>query len=113
MKGVARVGGPLRHAEGTLSTISYYAIVMAARKSQRSDVSEQQIQAWADEAQAGYDVQELRRRGRPPMGEGPSAVVPVRLDPELLDALLARAAADHMSRSEAIRAAIRAWLGAA
>ena len=27
-------------------------------------VSEEQIQKWADEAEAGYDVEELKRRGR-------------------------------------------------
>jgi hypothetical protein len=27
-------------------------------------VTEQQIQKWANEAEAGYDVEELQRRGR-------------------------------------------------
>jgi CRISPR-associated endonuclease/helicase Cas3 len=41
-----------------------------------------------------YDVEQLkvRRRGRPPMGSGPADVVPVRLDPELREAVEARAA---------------------
>lgn len=51
--------------------------------------------------------------GRKPLGHEPSTVVPVRLDVDLLKALGARADAEHVSRSEAIRAAIRAWLGAA
>jgi len=44
------------------------------------------------------------------VGEGPGQVVPVRIDETLLEALASRAAADHVSRSEAIRAAIRAYV---
>jgi hypothetical protein len=72
-------------------------------------VSETQIQDWADEAEAGYDVATLRRRGRPALGTGDSTVVPVRLDAELLEALTTRARRENVSRSEAIRAAVRAW----
>lgn len=72
-------------------------------------VTEEQIQTWADEAETGYDVADLRRRGRPTVGTGPGRPVPVRMDDELLAALLARAAEEHMTRSEAIRAAVRAW----
>lgn len=70
--------------------------------------SEQQIQAWADEAQAGYDVDELKRRGRgrPGRGAAPMQVVAVRLTVDELNALDAAAAKNHMSRSEAIRAAL-------
>ncbi len=66
-------------------------------------------EAWADEAEASDDVTTLRRRGRPALGAGVSTVVPVRLDAELLEALTARAARENVSRSEAIRAAVRAW----
>jgi len=72
-------------------------------------VSDEQIQAWADEAEAGYDTARLRRRGRPSVGEGPTTVVPVRMDESLLEALGAKAAREHITRSEAIRAAVRAW----
>lgn len=72
-------------------------------------VTDGMIQDWADEAEAGYDVEKLRKRGRPTVGEGPGAVVPVRMDAALLEALNARAEKDHVSRSEAIRAAVRAW----
>ncbi|MDQ3358910.1 MAG: ribbon-helix-helix domain-containing protein [Actinomycetota bacterium] len=74
-------------------------------------VSEEQIQAWADEAEQGYDPRVLRKRGRKPVGDGPGRVVPVRLDDTILSALDARAEHDHTSRSEAIRAAIRAYVG--
>ncbi len=73
-------------------------------------VGEQEISAWADEAEAGYDVATLRKRGRKPAGDGPGRVVPVRLDEALLAALGDRADRDHVSRSEAIRAAIRAYV---
>jgi hypothetical protein len=71
-------------------------------------VSEEQIQKWADEAEAGYDVDELKRRGRgrPGRGAEPMQVVAVRLTAEELDALDAAAAKSDMSRSEAIRAAL-------
>lgn len=72
-------------------------------------VDDELVQEWADEAEAGYDVQRLRKRGRPTVGDGPGIVVPVRMDATLLEALNARAEREHVSRSEAIRAAIRAW----
>lgn len=71
-------------------------------------VTEGQIQQWADEAEAGYDVEELKRRGRgrPGRGAEPMQVVAVRLTTEELGALDAAAAKNDMSRSEAIRAAL-------
>ena len=71
-------------------------------------VSEGQIQDWADEAETGYDVEQLRRRGRgrPRRGAEPMQVVAVRLTADELDALDAAAVKNHMSRSEAIRAAL-------
>ena len=71
-------------------------------------VSEEQIQKWADEAEEGYDVDTLKRRGRgrPGRGAEPMQVVAVRLTVAELDALDAAAAKSHMSRSEAIRAAL-------
>ena len=76
-------------------------------------VTEEQIQAWADEAERGYPVERLRRSGRPAVGGSPGEVIAVRMDRTLLSALTARAAQDHVSRSEAIRAAVRAWIDAA
>ncbi len=73
-------------------------------------VSEEKIQEWADEAERGYDVGKLRKRGRKPMGDSPARVVPVRVDDTLLNALDQRAEHDHLSRSEVIRAAIRAYV---
>ncbi len=58
-----------------------------------AEVSEDQIDEWVTEAEAGYN-----------------SVVPVRLDPTLLARLDGRAEHDHQSRSEIIRAAIRAYV---
>ncbi|MGH3305652.1 MAG: CopG family transcriptional regulator [Streptosporangiaceae bacterium] len=73
------------------------------------------IEALADEAEHGYDVETLksRRPGRPMLGSAPSEVVPVRLDPELRQAVEARAEAEHTSTSEIIRVALRRFLGVA
>jgi hypothetical protein len=73
-------------------------------------VTDKQIQEWADEAEAGYDVALLKKRGRKPKGEGPAKVVPVRLDGTLLAVLDERAEHEHVSRSEVIREAIRAYV---
>lgn len=77
-------------------------------------VTDDMVQRLADEAEAGYDVAGLRRRGgRRPLGSAAADVVPVRLDPELRAALTARADAEHTSASDVIREALRAWLNVA
>lgn len=70
--------------------------------------SEEQIQQWADEAEAGYDVEELKRRGRgrPGRGAEPMQVVAVRLTAEEVATLDEVAKREHLSRSEAIRRAL-------
>lgn len=72
------------------------------------EVSEEQIQEWVVEAEAGYDVDALKRRGRgrPGRGAEPMQVVAVRLTADELAALDAAAARDNVSRSEAIRRAL-------
>ena len=78
------------------------------------NVTDDQIQAWQEQAREGLDVEGLSRRGRPRLGKaGESPVIPVRMDAELLDALTKRAEHDGVSRSEAIRDAVRAWTHAA
>jgi hypothetical protein len=79
-------------------------------------LSDDDIDAIArDLEETGYDVEALktRRRGRPPMGSGPADVVPVRIDPELREAIEARAEADHTTTSEIIREALRRFLDVA
>lgn len=78
-------------------------------------VTDTDIDAMADEAEKGYDVDTLkaRRRGRPLLGSAPAEVVPVRLEPQLKEAVEARAAAEHLSTSEIIRRALRKYLDVA
>ena len=76
-------------------------------------LTEEDVQALADEAERGYEPDQLRvryRRGRPPMGSAAADVVPVRLDPELKGAVEARAKADDTTTSEIVRAALREFL---
>jgi predicted transcriptional regulator len=72
-------------------------------------VTEEQIQAWADEAEAGYDVDALKKRGRgrPGRGAEPSQVVALRLTLEEIAALDERAGREGKTRSEVIRDALR------
>lgn len=71
-------------------------------------MSEEQIRQWSEEAEVGYDVEELKRRGRgrPGRGAEPMQVVAVRLTAEELAAVDAIAEREHISRSEAIRRAL-------
>ncbi len=74
-------------------------------------VSDRQIQALADEAEAAIDLAQLKRRpGRPSLGNAPAEVFPVRLDPDLRSALEERAESDHTTASDIVRAALRAYL---
>ncbi|WP_034716646.1 ribbon-helix-helix protein, CopG family [Intrasporangium chromatireducens] len=75
------------------------------------EVTVEQIQKWADEAEAGYDAEELKRRGRgrPGRGAQPTQVIAVRFTAEEIAALDAYAAREHLSRSEAIRRAVAGY----
>jgi Ribbon-helix-helix protein, copG family len=74
-------------------------------------VTEAQIAAWATEAEVGYDVDALHRRGRGRPGRGAESaqVVALRLTTEELAVLDARAARENKSRSELIREAIASY----
>ncbi|GAA2846500.1 ribbon-helix-helix CopG family protein [Leucobacter komagatae] len=71
-------------------------------------VSEAQIAAWAAEAEAGYDIAALKKRGRgrPGRGAEPSQVVALRLTLAEIAALDERAEREGKSRSEVIREAL-------
>ena len=78
-------------------------------------ITDDVVDKLADEAEGGYDVDEMLRRrrgGRPAMGSAPAAVESVRLDPELKRDLLLRADQDGISISEVIREALRAHVHA-
>jgi len=89
---------------------------MAERKSYgRSktgvELTEEVLERMAAEAEAGLDVTKLRRRpGRPAMGSAAADTLPVRLDPELREAVVKRAAAEHTTASDVVRAALRRYL---
>lgn len=93
---------------GDRSIVLYYDLGM--EKINGVPVTDEMIQEWADEAEKGYAVGQLRKRGRKPLGDGPARVVPVRLDDTLLSALDDRAERDHTTRSELIRAALRSYV---
>ncbi|WP_297909132.1 CopG family transcriptional regulator [uncultured Actinomyces sp.] len=80
---------------------------MSARTIHGQEISEEQIDLWVAEAEAGYDPEMLRRRGRPARSASPSRAITVRLtDAELQG--LEKYAHDHaLTRSEAIRSAIQ------
>ncbi|HEX4345276.1 MAG TPA: ribbon-helix-helix domain-containing protein [Solirubrobacteraceae bacterium] len=83
------------------------------RKADGTPITDEMVGAMADEAERGYDVDEILRRrrgGRPPMGSAASTVESVRLDPELKRDLLVRAAEEHMTVSEVIRRAIGQYI---
>ncbi len=70
--------------------------------------TEEQIAAWALEAEAGYDIAALKKRGRgrPGRGAEPSQVIALRLTSGEIAALDARASREGKSRSEIIREAL-------
>ena len=71
-----------------------------------------QLVQWAAEAEAGFAAHQLGRfrRGRPPLGEGPSRVVQVRLDPDLHSDLEARVESEGATASAIMREALRRYL---
>ncbi|MHA6750078.1 ribbon-helix-helix protein, CopG family [Dermacoccus nishinomiyaensis] len=71
-------------------------------------VTDAMIESWVAEAEAGYAVEPLKRRGRgrPGRGAEPMQVVAVRLTSDELAALDRVVEREHLSRSEAIRRAL-------
>ncbi len=75
-------------------------------------ITDELVDELASKAEAGYDVEEILRRrgGRPSIGSSPASVESVRLEPELREALLARAKNDQETASSVIRKALRQYL---
>lgn len=74
-------------------------------------VTEEQIERWAAEAEKGYDIDAIKKRGRgrPGRGAQPTQVVPVRLTIAELASIDARAKKEHKTRSEVMREALAAY----
>jgi predicted HicB family RNase H-like nuclease len=77
------------------------------------ELSEDDLDALADEAERGYDLEKAKRVtvGRPSLGTaGVSPRVQVRVDPDLAQALQARAQKEQRSVSEIARTALREYV---
>lgn len=96
---------------------------MPVRKPKQTDVDHEtwvypgiptdaQLDQWATEAEAGFEPHQLGRfrRGRPSLGDGPSRVVQVRLDPELYSDLETRIESEGATASTIMREALRRYL---
>lgn len=74
-------------------------------------VTHTELNALAEEAERGYDVDELARRpGRPRLGSAAAIVVPVRLHAQLHVAVKRRASAERTSISDLVRCALDVYL---
>ena len=84
--------------------VSYYNNAMD-KKINGKTITDEQIAQWVNEAERGYDVQALKKRGRGRPGRGalPSQVIAIRLTPQEIENLDQKAAEDKLSRSEFIR----------
>ena len=75
--------------------------------------TQEQIQAWADDAERGFDESQLSRPrpGRPSLGDGPGEIVSTRLDAPTLSALMDKAKLKGVhKKAEAVRLAIQDWI---
>ncbi len=73
-------------------------------------ITDELIEEYVAEAEAGYDLDKLRPRGRPRMGAAPAKSFPVRLDPQLRAALDERAEQEGRPASQIVREALRRFL---
>ena len=77
-------------------------------------ITDEMIEALAEEAERGYAPGGLRGRrrgpGRPPLGDAAKSVESVRLEPTLRAETALRAAEEGITVSEVIRRALRAYL---
>lgn len=69
-------------------------------------MTDKQLETWTREAEEGYDVDALKRRGRPGRSATPSRVVAVRLTDHEMRVLDNLAASQSLSRSETLRRAL-------
>lgn len=77
------------------------------------ELTDAKLDELADEAERGYEPEQLRarsRRGRPPLGSSAASVFHVRLEPALREALERAADAEQTTASELVRRALRRYL---
>jgi hypothetical protein len=77
------------------------------------ELTEEGVRDLADEAEEGYDAEEVRtreRRGRPAMGAEAASVFHVRLPPELRKSLESAADAMGTTPSDVVRKALDEFL---
>ena len=73
-------------------------------------ITDELIEEYVAEAEAGYDLDKLKPRGRPRIGAAPAKSFPVRLEPSLRSELDARATAEGTPAAEIVRRALRLYL---
>ena len=75
------------------------------------ELSDQDIQEISDTLpDEKFDVDAIRRRGRPSLGKGPAQLVPVRIDPDLMAKVRERVTADDSTTSQVVRDALAQYL---
>lgn len=76
------------------------------------ELDETTVRRLADEAERGYEPQQLRQRprGRPPIGAQAATVFHVRLQPRLRAALKVAAEAEETTPSDLVRRALAEYL---
>jgi predicted DNA-binding protein len=75
------------------------------------EITDELIEQYVAEAEAGFDLDKLKIvRGRPLIGSAPAKSFPVRLEPELREALDDRAKATGKPAAEIVRTALRRYL---
>lgn len=78
------------------------------------ELTDELIERLADEAERGYEDEQLRPRGRgrPLIGQSPATVFQVRLPPAMRDELSRVADASGTTASDVVRQALRAYFDA-
>ncbi len=75
-------------------------------------LGEAEIEAIADEfaSTETFDIEAIRQRGRPRLGNGASEVIQFRVDRELAAQLRARTETEHTTQSQVLREALARYL---
>jgi hypothetical protein len=87
--------------------------VAKLRTKSGDELSTKDVEALAEEAERGYDLDRARRArvGRPSLGKrGASPRIQIRIDPQLDRALRRRARAERRSVSDLARRALRSYV---